>query len=54
MWESSAAFLQRYQLSGLIVRGADTGRLALAPQAAGLLAVSLGLSANESGQRPVA
>lgn len=28
-----------------IVRGADTGRLELAPQAAGLLAVSLGLSA---------
>jgi hypothetical protein len=27
-----------------IVRGADTDRLALAPQAAGLLAVSLGLS----------
>lgn len=30
-----------------IVRGADTGRLDLAPQAAGLLAVSLGLSAIE-------
>jgi rhodanese-related sulfurtransferase len=29
-----------------IVRGADTGRLDLAPQAAGLLAVSLGLSRN--------
>ncbi len=29
----------------LIVRGADTGRLDLAPQAAGLLALSLGLSA---------
>jgi rhodanese-related sulfurtransferase len=28
----------------LIVRGADTGELALAPQASGLLAVSLGLS----------
>lgn len=28
-----------------IVRGADTGHLALAPQAAGLLAISLGLSA---------
>ena len=27
-----------------IVRGADTGRFDLAPQAAGLLAVSLGLS----------
>lgn len=30
-----------------IVRGADTDRLELAPQAAGLLAISLGLSANE-------
>jgi len=30
----------------VIVRGADTNRLDLAPQAAGLLAVSLGLSAN--------
>ncbi len=29
----------------IIVRGADTGRLDLAPEAAGLLAVSLGLSA---------
>jgi hypothetical protein len=29
----------------VIVRGADTGRPELAPQAAGLLAVSLGLSA---------
>lgn len=29
---------------GAIVRGADTGRLDLAPEAAGLLAVSLGLS----------
>ena len=29
----------------MIVRGADTGRLDLAPQAAGLLALSLGLSA---------
>ncbi len=29
----------------LIVRGADTGRLDLAPEAAGLLAISLGLSA---------
>jgi hypothetical protein len=28
----------------LIVRGADTGRLGIAPEAAGLLAVSLGLS----------
>jgi hypothetical protein len=46
------AFLKRYQLTdpaltqlAVIVRGADTGRLELAPQAAGLLAVSLGLSA---------
>jgi hypothetical protein len=30
------------------VRGADTGRPDLAPQAAGLLAVSLGLSALEA------
>lgn len=37
-------------LQGLavIVRGADTGRLDLAPQCAGLLAVSLGLSRNFS------
>ena len=46
------AFLQRYQLTdpaliqlAVIVRGADTGWPELAPQAAGLLAVSLGLSA---------
>jgi len=46
------AFLQRYQLTdpalnqlAAIVRGADTGRPDLAPQAAGLLAISLGLSA---------
>ena len=45
------AFLARYELSdpalgelATIVRGADTARLDLAPQAAGLLAVSLGLS----------
>ncbi len=45
------AFLKKYQLSdpalqqlALIVRGADTARLDLAPQAAGLLALSLGLS----------
>jgi rhodanese-related sulfurtransferase len=49
------AFLARFgvmdpALSRLteIVRGADTGRLDLAPQAAGLLAVSLGLSAIEA------
>lgn len=46
------AFLKTYRLAGdpaldrlaLIVRGADTARPELAPQAAGLLAVSLGLS----------
>ena len=45
------AFLRRYDLTepalaelAVIVRGADTDRLDLAPQAAGLLAVSLGLS----------
>jgi hypothetical protein len=47
------AFLARYQLTepalqevATIVRGADTARLDLAPQAAGLLAISLGLSHN--------
>ncbi len=47
------AFLKTYHLSdpaldrlALIVRGADTAKLELAPQAAGLLAVSLGLSRN--------
>lgn len=47
------AFLGKYKLSepalrdlAVIVRGADTNRLDLAPQAAGLLAVSLGLSYN--------
>jgi len=45
------AFLARYRLRdpalealALIVRGADTNRLELAPQAAGLAAISLGLS----------
>ncbi|MGH7569227.1 MAG: chromate resistance protein ChrB domain-containing protein [Gemmatimonadales bacterium] len=45
------AFLAKYQLGdpalaelAVIVRGADTARLDLAPQCAGLLAVSLGLS----------
>jgi hypothetical protein len=49
------AFLEKYQLRdphlaelALIVRGADTERLDLAPQAAGLLAISLGLSRNFS------
>jgi hypothetical protein len=46
-------FLKKYALSNptlqdlaLIVRGADTDRLDLAPQCAGLLAISLGLSHN--------
>ena len=45
------AFLQKYELTdpalhelAVIVRGADTDRLDLAPQSAGLLAISLGLS----------
>jgi hypothetical protein len=46
------AFLKKYGLTGdaalkqlaVIVRGADTARLDLAPQCAGLLAISLGLS----------
>ena len=46
------AFLKRYQIDdpalsqlAVIVRGADTSRLDLAPQSAGLYAISLGLSA---------
>ena len=45
------AFLKKYRLSdpalhqlGAIVRGADTSRLDLTPQSAGLYAISLGLS----------
>lgn len=45
------AFLKKYQLTdpalemlAVIIRGADTNRLDLAPECAGLLAVSLGLS----------
>lgn len=45
------AFLNKYQLSdpalqklAVIVRGADTDRLDLAPESAGLLALSFGLS----------
>ncbi len=45
------AFLKKYELTdpalaklAMIVRGADTDRLDLAPQAPGLLAISLGLS----------
>lgn len=48
-------FLRKYKLSdpalqqlAIIVRAADTDRLDLAPQAAGLLAISLGLSRNLS------
>ncbi len=47
------ALVQKYSLSdpvlarlALIVRAADTSRLDLAPEAAGLLAISLGLSKN--------
>ncbi len=47
------AFLERYQLKdpalqqlAAIVRGADTSRLDLTPQSAGLYALSLGLSRN--------
>jgi len=47
------AFLKHYRLAdpalealAVVVRGADTARLDLAPQAAGLAAVSLGLSRN--------
>jgi hypothetical protein len=47
------ALLAKYHLAdtalaelAVIVRGADTARLDLAPQAAGLLAISLGLSHN--------
>jgi hypothetical protein len=46
------AFLEKYQLDSVplsrlaaIVRGADTSRLDLTPQSAGLYAISLGLSA---------
>lgn len=47
------ALLQNYSLSdpalsklAIIVRAADTNRLGLAPEAAGLLAITLGLSEN--------
>jgi hypothetical protein len=48
------AFLKKFHLEkdpaladlAVIVRGADTNRLDLAPQAAGLAAISLGLSRN--------
>ena len=55
-WCSFDAFINIYRLGAdralaklaTIVRGADTDRLDLAPQAAGLLAVSLGMSRNIS------
>jgi hypothetical protein len=47
------AFLSKYNLTdpalqvlAVIIRGADTANLSLAPQAAGLLAISIGLSHN--------
>jgi len=47
------AFLKKYRLDdpalqalAMIVRGADTNQLHIAPQSAGLLAISLGLSRN--------
>jgi hypothetical protein len=47
------AFLEKYELTepalqrlAAIVRGADTSRLDLTPQSAGLYAISLGLSTN--------
>jgi hypothetical protein len=53
-------FLRVYELAdpaldtlALIVRGADTDRLGLAPQAPGLLAITLGLSANFSDDHPM-
>ena len=49
------AFLKKYELKdaalqrlAVIVRGADTSRLDLTPQSAGLYAISLGLSRNFS------
>ena len=58
------AFVERFGLGGdaalqrvaLIVRGADTGRPELAPECAGLLAVSLGVSAmaGDDDQRALA
>jgi len=49
------AFLKKYQLDdpalravAAVVRGADTSRLDLTPESAGLYAISLGLSANHA------
>ena len=54
------AFLKKYQLDhpaltqlATIVRGADTSRLDLAPQSAGLYAISLGLSATLTNDHEV-
>jgi uncharacterized protein YjiS (DUF1127 family) len=54
------AFLDKYRLDdpalrriAAIVRGADTGRLDLTPQSAGLLAISQGLSRNFRNDREV-
>ena len=53
-------FLRVYEIQdpaldalAVIVRGADTARLELAPQAPGLLALSLGLSANYPDDHPM-
>lgn len=60
-WErcSFDALVERFELSlpalarlAEIVRGADTDRLVLAPQAAGLLAISLGLSRRHAEDDP--
>ena len=54
------AFLKKYQIDdpalsqlATIVRGADTSRLDLAPQSAGLYAISLGLSATLTNDHEV-
>lgn len=48
------AFIDKYRLDdpalarmAMVVRGADTGRPALVPESAGLLAISLGLAHNQ-------
>ena len=46
--EANGGFGKALQDMAIIVRAADTDRLDLAPQAAGLLAISLGLSHNFS------
>jgi hypothetical protein len=47
IWGSTPSTTRTAEIA-VIVRGADTERLDLAPQAAGLLAISLGLSRNFS------